>query len=299
MTLHQLKAFVTVADHGSITEAAKTLELRQPSVTLLIQNLERELKVKLFERLGNKIRLTGTGEKVLQHTEEILAEVDRITEEINEIKGLGSGKIKVGGSGLAGASFLLLAVQMFKEKYPGIEVQLNIEKSAMLEKMLLEGQIDIAIQGNSRSPLLVMVPYYEEEIVAIAPPSHPLTKKTSVSFELLADQPIVINRKGTFTRDLVERKFAERELTIKPALEVNIQYASRDAIRRAVANGLGIGFSPKYLIMDHVKAGRLKILKVPQLNLKRTLYITVHKNRQRSPLVKAFMSFLKNFKKQL
>ncbi len=293
MTLHQLKVFQRVVEFRSVTEAAKTLELRQPSVSQLIQSLERDLKIKLFERLGNRIRLTGAGERLLNHAGEILAMVDRIKEEMSEIIGLEKGTITIGGSSLAGSSFLLVTVQRFKQEFPGIEVLLKVEQSTVLEKMLLDGQIDVAVQGFSRSPLLDTEPFHEEEIVAIASPNHPLAEKASVSLELLAQEPLVTNKKGTFIRDLVERRFAEKGLLLRPVLEVDIQFTSRDLIRKAVANGLGIGYSTKYNIRDSVKAGRLKILKVPELNLKRTLYITIHKNRHRSCLVKAFINFLK------
>ncbi len=138
MTIHQLKVFVMAAELGSFTEAGVTLDLRQPSVTALIQGLERDLKVKLFDRFGHKIRLTGAGERLLQHGKEMLAKADQIMDEMNEIRGLEAGKLSVGTSFSSGASFVPLAIQTFKKQFPGIDLHLKVDRSSTLEKDLLD-----------------------------------------------------------------------------------------------------------------------------------------------------------------
>jgi DNA-binding transcriptional LysR family regulator len=297
MTLHQLNVFATVAKLRNFTLAADNLRVSQPSVSLLVKSLERELEVKLFEKLGNKVRLTVAGERLLQDTEEILARVEGIRERIDEIKGLKKGKISVGGSSSAATSFLPATVDKFKKQYPGVEVILKIERSTSLEKRLLEGELDLAVMGLApRSPLLVYEIYREEDVVAIAPPSHPLTKKRSVSLELIAKERLITHDKGTLTRDLVEQRFAQLRLPFAPMLELNPQIGARDAIRSAVASGLGIGFLSQCHVVADVKAGRLKVLNVPHLKLKRPMYIAVHKNRQGSSFVQAFIALLKNYR---
>jgi DNA-binding transcriptional LysR family regulator len=297
VTLYQLKVFATVAKSRSFTLAGETLRVRQPSVSLLIKGLERELEVKLFEKIGNKIHLTRAGEELLQHTGEILAKVEGIKERIDDIKGLRKGKIAVGGSGLAAASFLAVAVQNFKKERPGIEVTLTIERSESLQKKLLEGELDLAILGwPPRSPLLIGEPYQDEEIVAIAPANHPLARKRSVPLELLAKEPLITYKQGTTIRDVVERRFAEGGFPFRPLLEVNLQWGSRDAIKGVVVSGLGIAFISKSYVVSEVKAGRLKVLKIPGLHLKRTMHIAIHKDRQSSSHVQTFIDFLRHFK---
>jgi len=298
MTLHQLKVFVAVAKLGSFTQASETLHISQPSLSSLVSGLARELGAKLFERLGNKMHLTTAGERVLVRAEEILAKADGIKEEIGELTGLKKGRIRVGGSGLSGASFLTVAVQAFRKNNPEIDVFLKIEGSGVLEKQLLEGELDLAMLGRQpQSSLLAREPYHEEEVVAIAPPSHPLAKRRSVPLELLAQELFVMNNKGSVIRDTVERTFAERGLSLKIALEVNILFGGRDAIRAAVANGLGIAFVTHCHARADIKAGRLKVVKVADLKLRRTLYMATHKNRQKSPLVQVLRDFLWTFKK--
>ncbi|HEY3303929.1 MAG TPA: LysR family transcriptional regulator [Candidatus Binatia bacterium] len=297
MTLWQLKAFATVAKEGSFTKAGKALNISQPSASALVIGLEKELKVKLFEKLGVRPHLTEAGRRLLKLAETVLSTVDKIPDEMDQVKGLKKGRLMVGGAGIATATFLPVAIQKFKKEYPGVDVDLTIQTSEALEQKLLEGNIDLAILSwLPRSRLLLSELYLEEDVVAIAPPRHPLTKRRSVPLTLLAKQPLVTYEKGTPIRNMLEKKFAEKGIPAISAVEVNLQMGSRDAIRGVVANGLGIGFLSKVHVMSDVKAGRLKILKVPELNIKRTMYIVVHKNQQRSPLVRAFIDFLRGSK---
>ena len=294
MTLHQLKVFIKVAEMQSFTEAGKALHLSQPSASALVQDLVRELKCKLFERRGIKISLTQEGTVLLRRARKALAILEGAGDEIDEIRGLKKGKIRVGGSTLAACSFLPVAVQAFKKRHSGINVILKIHGSDGLERKLLEGELDLAVLGRApQSSKLVGEPFRDDEVVVIAPPKHPLTKRRSVSLKLLSKEPFITPEKDSLTRGMVERSFFEKGLPFVPVLEVGAEFGARDAIRSAVANGLGIGFFAKSHALADISAGRLKVLKVPELNLKRTLYIAVHKTRQNSPLILTFTDFLK------
>lgn len=298
MTLYQLKVFVLVAKLKGVTLAAEELEVRQPSVTLLMQGLQKELGVKLYEKLGHKLHLTGAGEEFLRCAEEILCKVDGIKEAMEEISGLKKGRISVGSAGI-GSMLLLPAVQEFKRRHPGIDVSLTIQGTQILHRKLLDGELDVAILGRPpQSPLILGEPYHEEKIVVIAPPKHPLTKKRSVPLKLLAEQSLISYEKGSLVADMIERRFAEAGLPFKPQLELNLQLGTRDAVKSAVASGLGISFLSQCHVLSEVKAGRVKILHVPELNLKRTIYIAVHKNRQSSSLIQTFIDFLKHYKQR-
>ena len=299
MTLYQLEVFTIVAKLRSFTQAAVRLRVRQPSVSLLVQALQRELKVKLFERLGNKIRLTRAGEELFRQSKEILAKVERVKERLGEIAGLKKGIIAIGGSGLATASFLAVAIQRFEKEHAGIEVILTIQRSDILEKKLLQGELDLAVLGKApQSSLLAIKPYRDEEIVVIAPPDHPLTKKRFVPLKVIANGALITHEEGTLIRDMVEQSFAERRIPFKPLVELKLQWGGRDAIRSMVASGIGISLLAKCHAVSDIEAGRLKVLKVPDLQLERTMYIAVHKKRERSFLVKPFIAFLRQYKDQ-
>lgn len=296
MTLHQLRVFITVARLKSFTKAGEALKVRQPSVTLLVRSLQRELGAKLFERLGNKVHLTPAGEELLRRTEEIVTKVDILKDALDEIQGLKKGKLSVGGCAIAGDSFLPAAVQTFKKNNPGVNVTLRIERSHVLEKQLLDGVLDVTVMGLfPNSPLLVSEPYREEDIVAIASPKHPLAKRRFVPLKLLAKEPLITHERDGFLRDTVEQRFTEKGLPFSPALEINHNGGSKDAIKRAVASGYGIGFLPKCHVTWAADGGHLKMLKVPELQLTQTVRIVFHKERRKYPMVQSFVNFLRHY----
>jgi DNA-binding transcriptional LysR family regulator len=256
MTLWQLKTFATVAREGSFTKAGKVLNISQPSVSSLVIGLQKELGIKLFDKLGMRPRLTEAGRLLLKRAESVLGITEKIPEEMEQVKGLKKGRIRVGGSPVAAATFLPQAVQTFKEQHPGIDVILLIQRSDSLGIQLLEGELDLAILGRPvRSSLLVGTSYREEEIVAIASPGHPLAKKRLVPLELIAKEPLIVPAKGGPLRDMIERKFAERKLPFMPALEIDTQYGGRDALRSAWQAALGSVLHPGATLPGRLRRG--------------------------------------------
>jgi DNA-binding transcriptional LysR family regulator len=299
MTLHQLKVFTTVAKIKSFTRAGERLGVRQPSVSLVIKDLEQGLQVRLFEKLGHKINLTAAGELLLQDAEDILAKAEGLKERIAELKGLKKGRIAVGASPGPAASFFPFVAERFKREFAWVETTLRIDISLSLEKSLLDGELDLAIVGRlPKSPLIISELFNQEDIVAIASPKHPLANQGSLPLMRIAREAIITEEKGgSLERDLLEERFAKLGIPFTPHMELSPRIGSRDAIRNAAAGGLGIAFITKCHVQSDVEAGRLKILKVPDLKLKRNNYIAVHKSRQKSPLVQAFIKVLKSHNK--
>lgn len=291
MTLHQLKVFLTIVKLNGVAQASKALHISQPSVSGVVQSLQDELGVKLFERLGNKRHLTEAGKRVLQRAETVLANTEAIKEDLDELKGLKKGKLSVGSAGIA-TPLILQAVHNFKSQFPDIDVSLMLQKTAVLYQKLLDGELDIAIAGRpSPSSLILAEPYREEEVVFIASTKHPLARKRSVSLQLLAKEPLIGYHDGPIA-EMIAQRFAEAGLTYKPVFPINLQMGSREAVRSAVASGLGIGSQTKCHVLGDVKAGRIKILNLPELNVKRIMYIAVHKTRADLSLVSAFKALL-------
>ena len=299
MTLWQLKAFATVAKEGSFTKAGNTLNISQPSVSALVIGLQKELKVKLFEKLGIRPHLTEAGRRLLLLGESVLATIEKIHDEMDQIKGLKKGRLAVGGSGFAGATLLPVTVQAFKKAFPSIEVKVIIQPSVVLEEKLLTGELDVALMGLApKSRLIEAKTYREERVVVIAPPNHPLSKRRSVPLTLLVQEPMVVDQTGTLSREMVEKVFIKKRLPFAPALEINVLSAGRDAIKSAVSSGLGIAFIPEHCITVDVKSGLLKILNVADLKLKRFMYLAFHKKRRQNSLTQAFIDFTENYTKR-
>ncbi len=297
MTLHQLRAFTLVAELGSYKDAAEAFEVSRPCMTFLIKGLEKEYQLKLFNRIRNRTVISSSGEVLLQKAKRVLDDANQLEEEVNKLNGLEKGNLSVGGSGLSTIFGLPLAVLNFKKERPGIDVTLAIDRSRILKKKLLEGDLDFAMLSlDPHSPLLISELYAKEEVVVIVSPDHPLRKERAVSMERLAKEPLIVNKESGLMREEIEARFAKSSISFVPSLELKAYANPRDVIKNAVANRLGIGFLSKCHVVGDVNAGRLKILKVPELQLNRTLYIAFHKNQENSLLIRAFIGFLKQYK---
>lgn len=292
MTLWQLRAFATVAREGSFTKAGKALNISQPSISALVIGLQKELGVKLFEKLGVKSHLTEAGRRLLQLVESALGTIDKIQEEMDEVKGLKKGKLSIGSAGIA-TPIILPTIHKFKSRFPGIEVGLTIQKSENLNQMLSDGELDVAIVARPpSSPRILAELYREEEVVYFASKKHPLARRRSVPLKLLATELLIVFKSGLLTGS-IERQFAHIGIPFKPLIEIDLQQGGREAIISAVESGLGIGCLTKRHLLADIKAGRLKVLDTPGFKFKRTIYIAVHKLRYKSHLVQAFIDFLK------
>ena len=298
MTLHQLKVFLTIVKLNGVAQAAKALHISQPSVSGVIQDLQNELGVKLFERFGNRRKLTEIGKRLFERAETALNVIDGMREEVEEYHGLKKGKIVVGGSALAAASFLPIVIQSFKRGHPGVDVVMKIDKSNGLERDLISGEIDVAIMSwIPCSPRFYSEPYLNEEVMVIAAPKHPLSKKRSVTLEEASKEPWIAYKVG-YVRGIVDQIFADRALQFKPTLEVDLQLGARDAIKSVVMNNICIGYLSKYHVLSELKTGRLKALKIEGFPVERTLHLVLHKNQMDSPHIQAFLKFLRTHKPQ-
>jgi DNA-binding transcriptional LysR family regulator len=122
------------------------------------------------------------------------------------------------------------------------------------------------------------------------------TRKRFVSLKTIAQEPLILQNKGDVLREMLEQRFAAMGLSLRPRLEVDTPFGVRDPIKTAVACGLGLGFMHRCHVVVDLKAGRLKLIHVPDLKLKRTLYITLHKKRGFSSLAQEFIDLLKRYK---
>ena len=219
-TLDQLRILRTIASEGSFSNAAKTLYLSQPALSLQIQNLERQLNVTLFERYNKKTKLTDSGQLLVRYGNRILALCEEAYRAIGDLQNLQTGNLIVGASQTTGTYLMPRLIGLFRQRYPQINVQLQVHSTRRVAWAVANGQIDIAIVGGEipyeLKDILRKIPYAEDELALILPMSHPFSKfeKIKKSFEssdALSD-PNCVSCKGskkTITNNSVENLFQE------------------------------------------------------------------------------------------
>jgi DNA-binding transcriptional LysR family regulator len=284
--VQQARLFLAVAREGSFSAAARRLYRTQPTVSMAIQKLERELGARLFERVGHGVRLTRPGRMLLESTGPLLEQWDRTRSLLKEsADGVLRGPVQV-GAGEAAIFYLLPGpIRSFLRRHPRVEVVVRHHSAEDTLTILREGEIDFALRSLPEPPAdMVYVPFRKADRLLIAPRNHPIHRARSLTFELLSRHPFILPRQGSATRKLVEGLFAERGLPLKISLEAG----GWETIKRYAGLGLGIGVVPDFCLeqMDR----RLAVRPARHLFGRDTYGIVTKRGRELSPAARALVT---------
>ncbi len=235
MDIKRLLYFTVLADTGNFTRAAEQLGIAQSALSISMKKLEEQLELKLINRLERRMSLTTDGEVLLKHARNILDNVEQAQKELRELKGLTSGIINFGVSAMLGSYFLPDALARFKQAYPGIQVNIHEAGTATLEKMLLEGQLDLAlIRTDQAHEQIRSITLLQEEIVACVPDHHPFAQKKSITLNEFCQQPLVMFREGYFLREAVSRYCQQHQIEANIQFETNLTELLKSLVKQEV-----------------------------------------------------------------
>lgn len=182
--------------------------------------------------------LTSDGQVLLKHVRRILANLTDAGRELSELQGLEKGEIRIGASAMLSTYFLPTFLFGFKKQYPGMQIRLVEAGTHTLEKMIIAGELDLAmLQASSENDDIRYSAHLNEEVVACLPIHHHLTEKSSLTIEEFCQQPSVMFRKGYYLRDSVDARALNANLALDIQLETNLV----DLLKQFVKNGIGIG----------------------------------------------------------
>jgi DNA-binding transcriptional LysR family regulator len=291
MSLRQLRTFKAVADLSSFSLAAQQLRLSQPSVSYQVKELEEALGLPLLDRLGKRVQLTEAGSVLYGYARRALDVLDEAALELEEMRGIKRGNLRVGASTTVGIYILPAALGAFKKLHPGLVISLEIGARASVQEQVLRNELDLAIVGPAlKDPDLEITPFLTDELVVVAPAGHRLVGKRKLSLKDLADQPFVMREPASGSRLSLEK--AARKAGAK--LRIAMELGSNGAIKHAVESGLGLAVLSRYACALELSGGRLVELDVTGFPIRRDWHI-VHLRRRRLPAsVQAFIAFLKD-----
>ncbi|MDQ3813217.1 MAG: LysR family transcriptional regulator [Armatimonadota bacterium] len=296
MNINHLAVFHAVAEEGSVTRAAERLCISQPAVSKQLRELERSLGMALFHRLSKGVRLTEAGELLAGYARRLFdleAEAERA---LAELRGLERGRLRVGASTTIGIYLLPEIFAKFRQQYPGIELQLEIANTQEIQRRLIENKLDLGLtEGLVEGEEFQVEVLRWDDIVAIAPPDHPLLSEAELTAEKLCREPIVSREAGSGTRAVVERALREKGLTIHPVMALG----STEAVKRAVAAGVGVALVSRLAVSLELEAGRLAVLPVADLQIHRPLHRLKLRGKYEGRAVREFLRLLRQMVSQI
>ena len=199
MLIDQLKAFHAVVTHGGFERATESIHLSQPAISIRVKELEKQLGVELFSRVGRRIHLTDAGRIVDEYTTRLMILLTEMNEAIDDLKGLQRGQLRCGAPTTIAVHLLPRPLVQFKKRFPNIEIKLLVGSTAEAEKKILADELDIGlVAGKIGNPGQFKVFHYlTDEFVLIMPLDHPLAKCRWVSLKQIVDIPLIL-RENSF-----------------------------------------------------------------------------------------------------
>ena len=283
MNHSHLRAFHAVATHGGFTKAAAALNVTQPTLSGQVKALEEVYGVKLFERRGRGIEITGLGRALLDVTRRLFSSEAEALQLLSTARGLLGGTLRVGADSPYHVIPLLAA---FGQRYPAIERAISFGNSEQVLSDLFERRSDVAfVPEIARDARLHAIPVKRDRILVFVERGHGWSRRRSLRLADLAGQTMILREPGSTTRAVFERALAAAGISLGEVLEIG----SREGVREAVAAGLGVG------VVSEGELGhddRLHPLPVRDASLRVVEYAACLGQRRDRPVVRAFLELV-------
>jgi len=280
--LAALKAFDATARAGSMTAAARVLGLQQPTLSAHIQRLEHTHGVELFRRSGRRLELTEFGRALLEHTRRVFSAEEDAQALLLAAQNRYAGRLVIHA---IGPYNLVPILKVFRQRYPLVSVVVRVGDSRSIAARILDHQGDVGLVLHALAdPALDCVAHRRQPLLVFAPADHPLARQARVTLADLHQQPFVIREEGSTTRQVFEDALRRRGLSLRVALEMG----SREAVREAVAQGLGLGVVAETAYVPDPRLAKLPLMEGDMATLATHVHLICRRERRPSPLVAAF-----------
>ena len=285
MDFDQLETFLEVARLSSFSRAAEKRFRTQPAISSQIRALEEEVGARLLDRSGGKVSITASGKLFQKFAEELLENRKVMLTAVAETERVPRGEIVVGANEGTCLHILPEVFAEFKKQYPDVAVNIKRSDYAKILESVIDNSVDFGVVSLPVTDTrLTVVLIHRDELVAIAPPQHPLAKMKSATLVEAAKFPLVVPKAG-HTRDALENLFHERKLKPRYAMEMD----SSELLKRFVAADVGVGFIARSNVQEDVRANVLVAISLSDAQIRRDLALVFRKDKALSRAALAFI----------
>lgn len=283
ITLRQLEVFAEVLKSGSTTQASQRLALSQSAVSAALTDLEGQLSVQLFDRVGKRLVVNEHGRLLYPRALAALEQASEIEQLFREA----NGAIRVFASSTIGNYILPEVIAHYRRDFPELPLELSVGNSQDVITAVADFRVDIGlIEGPCHAAEIIAEPWLEDELVVFAPPSSPLLQ-SEVTLEALAAAPWILRERGSGTREIVDYLL----LSHLPQFQLGMELGNSEAIKHAVRHGLGISCLSRRVIAEQLETGTLMEVPLPLPRLVRTLWRIHHRQKHLSSALTRFIRY--------
>jgi DNA-binding transcriptional LysR family regulator len=285
ITLKQLEVFIAVAQAGNVTRASESLSITQSATSMALADFENQLGRKLFDRIGKRLQLNDAGRLLLPKALDAIARVADI-EHMAASDDAMIGPLRIGASLTIGNYMMPGLIGRFMKAHPGAHLTLEVGNTRHVIEAIRQFQVDLGfIEGFCHEPEIEVLPWGEDELVIFAAPGHPLAQKRDIDEQDLAAADWILREPGSGTREVFDNAVLGRI----PRIRLLLEFSHTEAIKQAVASGIGIGCASRRSLEDAFRTGSVVPLATPFLNLRRDLFVLIHRQKFRTQGLERFL----------
>jgi DNA-binding transcriptional LysR family regulator len=289
MNFNHLKVFYESAKELNFSRAAERLLISQPAVSTQIKQLEKTLQVKLFNKIGNKVFLSGAGKLLLEYAQKIFELENEAENAINEIKEVKKGTLHIGTTKTYARYLMPNYISHFHALYPGISIHLSEGSSLEMIQSLFNMQNELAIVASTEYPKSIQsIAFGKEEVLLVASPDHILAKKDSVTMKELTRFPLVMREEGSAIRKAVMDMFRKMRLTPTILYEAS----NPEFIKELLEKGEGASFIVRSAVEKELSQGMLKEITISDVSIAINTIIVYISEDSLSKIARAFIDTL-------
>lgn len=287
-TFRQLRLFLALADYGSITAAARACHVTQPTVSMQLKELAASVGLPLYEQIGKRLYLTAAGEALVATARTMESEWAAFEQCVDAMKGLTRGQLRVAVVSTA-KYFVPRLLGRFCAAYPDVDIALEVQNRDGVVARLRENRDDLYIMSMPPADIeLEQHAFLPNPLVVIAPESHPLSGREQVTLSELADQRFILRERGSGTRLACDAHFAHLGF----AADVRLELGSNEAIKQAVAGGMGLAVISRHAVTAHPEEEQLAVLPVQGFPVLSNWWTLYPRGKRLSPVAQVFLEHL-------
>lgn len=284
ITLRQLEVFTEVLKSGSTTQASQQLALSQSAVSASLTDLESQLGVQLFDRVGKRLVTNEHGRLLYPKALSLLEQAT----EVEQLFHAGNGALRIAASTTIGNYILPKMLGHFHRDYPNVPLEMNIGNTEDVVKLVSEFRVDLGlIEGACQSSELISQKWLLDDMVIFCSPDNPLAKEKTVTLDSLQSAPWILRENGSGTRNVLNHIL----FSLLPGYRIEMELGNSEAIKHAVMYGMGVSCLSRRVIEEQLKNGSLVEVKPEGLTLKRNLYLVYHRQKHLSDALKKLLTY--------
>ena len=289
MQIENFKIFADLVETRSFSKSAKLNGITQSAVSQQARAMERHFKTLLIDRSQKQFQLTREGQRVYESANEILHTYEKLLSELQEMKKVISGTIRISTVYSIGLHELPPFIKKFLHDFPSVNVRIEYRRSNLVYEDILHNSVDFGLVAFPvKQRQIEVLPFRNDHLVLITHPQHPLAKRAEIDIRDLSGQKVIGFDPDIPTRKAVDAIFRDHNLEIEPVME----FDNIETVKRAVEIDHGVAIVPQATVAQEQKQGTLSVIRFRGKDFTRPLAILHRKGRVLTPAMKKFIETL-------